>query len=270
MAQTQVESPNPEDKLSGEQMGAHRDAAKPLPQWRASVQSMQRPTRRRLLRASGAATAGGVCLIVGGTTPTPVRILALGDSYTAGTGVEPAERWLAGLVDFLRTAGFDLAEPRVVAEGGWTTADLSEGLGAVSPTERFDLVTLCIGANDAFGGASPATFRAAFTGLLDRAIGFAGGDASNVLVLTIPDYTYTPVGRRFSPEANAQRLANYNRAIETAVDDAGARLVDIAPLSAAIATRPDLVAADGLHPSGKQYERWLDRIGPVAVDALRH
>jgi lysophospholipase L1-like esterase len=33
---------------------------------------------------------------------------------------------------------------------------------------------------------------------------------------------------------------------------------------------PDLVADDGLHPSGIQYARWVDLVGPVAENLLGH
>ncbi|HEX7371167.1 MAG TPA: SGNH/GDSL hydrolase family protein, partial [Rhodanobacteraceae bacterium] len=51
--------------------------------------------------------------------------LALGDSYTIGEGVAPAERWPMQLVARLRDEGVAVADPLIVATTGWTTDELS-------------------------------------------------------------------------------------------------------------------------------------------------
>jgi lysophospholipase L1-like esterase len=40
-------------------------------------------------------------------------------------------------------------------------------------------------------------------------------------------------------------------------------------ISLEAADKPELVADDGLHPSGEQYRRWTDAIAPVIEDQLR-
>jgi lysophospholipase L1-like esterase len=40
-------------------------------------------------------------------------------------------------------------------------------------------------------------------------------------------------------------------------------------ISLEAADEPELVADDGLHPSGEQYRRWTDAIVPVIEDQLR-
>ena len=51
----------------------------------------------------------------------PVRYLALGDSYTIGASVAPAERWPVRLAAKLRANGLIVAEPLIIARTGWTT-----------------------------------------------------------------------------------------------------------------------------------------------------
>jgi lysophospholipase L1-like esterase len=48
----------------------------------------------------------------------------------------------------------------------------------------------------------------------------------------------------------------------------GVRTVDILDISLEAASDRSLVAEDGLHPSGAQYARWVDRIAPVVEGLL--
>ncbi|NHX37046.1 MULTISPECIES: SGNH/GDSL hydrolase family protein [Halolamina] len=207
------------------------------------------------------------------------RILALGDSYTIGTGVDADERWVSKLADRLRDEGEPVADPVVIAENGWTTDDLDEGIDtAVAGTRSavdgdagvagpFDLVTLLIGANNCFQGEPPAEFAPKFRAMLDRALGFAA-DPDSVVVLTVPDYTLTPVGRENDPDEHAERLERYNEIVRKEAGARGTRLVDVVPPSRAVVDRPDLIAGDDLHPAPAQHDLFLDRIGPVAREAI--
>jgi hypothetical protein len=61
---------------------------------------------------------------------SPVRFLALGDSYTIGESVNEAERWPNQLARDLRAKGVDVADPQIVATTGWTTDELAAGMDA--------------------------------------------------------------------------------------------------------------------------------------------
>jgi lysophospholipase L1-like esterase len=236
---------------------------------------MYPPSRRRALRLGGGLVGAALGLLAGcagpddGSTPTPEgeRILALGDSYTIGTSVEAEARWVTKLAEKRREAGHTVPEPTIVAENGWTTDDLNEGMDEANLAKQYDLVTLLIGANNCFQGEEPGAFRPKFVDVLERALGFAPG-AENVVVISVPNYTLTPVGQRNSPEAHASRLNAYNSIIEEEAAAAETRYVDVVPPSEKVTENPDLIADDDLHPAGTQYDLWLDRIYPEAVAAL--
>ena len=237
---------------------------------------MTPPSRRRTLRLGGSGLAGtALGLLAGcsapddGSTATPEgeRILALGDSYTVGTGVDPEERWVTKLVESRRTAGHTVAAPRIVAENGWTTGELNEALDDATLADQYDLVTLLIGANNCFQEEEPGAFRPKFVDTLERALGFAA-DSDDVVVISVPNYTLTPVGQRNEPAKHATRVNAYNSIIEAEVEQAGTRSVDVVPPSERVTENPALVADDDLHPSSAQYDLWLDRIHPVASDVL--
>jgi lysophospholipase L1-like esterase len=207
------------------------------------------------------------------------RILALGDSYTIGTGVDADERWVSKLVDRLRRDGESVADPVVIAENSWTTDDLDEAIDEVLLGTRsaekdrrdtdgpFDLVTLLIGANNCFQSEPAATFGPKFRAMLDRALGFAP-DPDSVVVITVPDYTLTPVGRANDPNEHAERLERYNEIVREAARAEGTRLVDVVPPSKRVAEDGSLVADDDLHPAPAQHDLWLARIRPVVAAAL--
>ena len=159
-------------------------------------------------------------------------------------------------------------DPRIVATAGWTTRQLERGIGRVSPDNDYDLVLLLIGANNAFGGESAESFRPDFVGLLERAVQFAGGAAQRVVVMTLPDHSVTPAGRRHGAERAHRRVTAYNRVIRQETEAAGARLVDLAPVSRRAEERPELVADDGLHPAAKMHALWTDELTPVVLEAL--
>ena len=235
---------------------------------------MRRLSRRHLLRAG---VMGGVAAVAGCGTRDSASFLTLGDSYTVGSGVSREDRWTTRLPERLQAHGHALDDPTVVADGGWTADDLREATrerelasGGDGDAQRpgSDLVTLCIGANDAFQGRPAAEFRPRSETLLASAIGYAGDRPESVLVLTIPDYTLTPVGQQHDPDTNRDRLDAYNGIVEDASAARGARLVDLVAPSRRVADEPELVADDGLHPSPRQHGLWLDRIAPVAAEAL--
>jgi lysophospholipase L1-like esterase len=198
-----------------------------------------------------------------------LAFLALGDSYTIGEGVAPDGRWPVQLVARLRAGGAAVDAPRVVAATGWTTAELSAAMDAATLMPPYALVTLLIGVNNQYRGLAVDAYRAEFRALLRRAVDLAGGRATRVVVVSIPDWGVTPFaareGRAAAAIARAIDAFNAIARAETAAVDA--RWVDVTVISRAAEVR-DEVVADGLHPSAAQYARWVDAILPVARAAL--
>jgi lysophospholipase L1-like esterase len=201
-------------------------------------------------------------------TPPPLRHLALGDSYTIGEAVAAAERWPAVLAQRLRQAGVDVGEPQIVAVTGWTTDELAQGMDAAALLPAHDLVTLQIGVNNQYRGRGLDEYAVQFGALLERAIALAGGRAGRVLVVSIPDWGVTRFAReqRRDPARIAGELDDFNACARDLAASRGVRFVDITPISR---RHPDMVAADGLHPSAEQYALWVEAILPIAREALR-
>lgn len=212
-----------------------------------------------------------------GPAPTPasqapsLRFLALGDSYTIGEGVAEEGRWPVQLAAALRADGIALGDPRIIATTGWTTDELSAAVDAAAPDDDHDFVTLAIGVNNQYRGRDVANYRQEFDALLQRAIGFAGGRADRVLVLSIPDWGATRFGHASGRDTTkiARELDAYNAAARDTCARRGVAFVDITPSSrTADADDATMLAGDGLHPSAAMYARWTALALPVARTLL--
>ena len=190
----------------------------------------------------------------------PLRFLALGDSYTIGESVEVSQRWPVQLVRRLREEGTGISEPQIVARTGWTTSELSSAIDRADIRPPYDLVTLLIGVNNQFRGLDVGVYRAELVALLDRAVEFAGGEPSKVIVLSIPDWGVTPFAASVDRAQIAAEIDRFNAVNREEAVRTGARYVDITPISREAETDPELVAADGLHPSGKMYQVWTELV----------
>jgi lysophospholipase L1-like esterase len=201
----------------------------------------------------------------------PLRWLALGDSYTIGEGVAPDGRWPEQLAALLRARGIAIAPPHILARTGWTTDELSAAIDGEALAPSHDLVSLLIGVNDQYRGRGLDEYAAQFTALLARAIGFAGGRAGRVLVLSIPDWGVTPFGATSGRNvaAIARELDACNATAAAICAARGVAFVDITGLSRDPGAMPHMLAADGLHPSAGQYALWAECALPVAK-ALLH
>ncbi len=192
----------------------------------------------------------------------PLRFLALGDSYTIGESVEERERWPVQLADRLRREGVDVAEPQIVATTGWTTDELAQGIKESGVEGDFDIVSLLIGVNNQYRGYDFAQYEREFAELLQQAIDFAGGDTGRVFVVSIPDYGVTPFGQSGNPEKIAEEIDRYNQFAQDLAASRGVEFFGITEISREALTDPELIAEDRLHPSGKMYTRWVDKIFP--------
>jgi acyl-CoA thioesterase I len=194
-----------------------------------------------------------------------VRYVALGDSYTIGTSVDEAVRWPNQLVD--RLAGsVPLELVANLGVNGYSSAQLIDRelpqLDALDP----DFVTVLIGVNDVVRGVPAGTYRAnmneIFDSLLERL------PASRIVVVSTPDYTRTPQGAAFGdPAQQRAAIAEFNEIERELAEARGIAFVNISSVADRADVEPDLVAGDGLHPSGNQYTRWVDLIAQV-VESL--
>jgi lysophospholipase L1-like esterase len=194
-----------------------------------------------------------------------LKYLALGDSYTIGESVGMNDRWPMQLAAKLRQANVDMSDPLIIARTGWTTGDLAAAMDRADLKSEFDLVTLMIGVNNQFQGRSEEEYRTQFAQLLKRSIALVKRDPKHVIVLSIPDWTATPFGSHYDVKRMSAEVDRFNAICREETAKTAAAYVDVTPTSKLVASQPDWVAEDGLHPSGKQYAEWVSLIDLVTL-----
>ena len=186
--------------------------------------------------------------------------LALGDSYTIGHNVEIGERWPVQLAQRLRGEGANIGEPEIIAVSGWTTSQLIEAIDASGTQGPFDIVSLMIGVNNQYRGLDIGQYQVEFRDLLHRSVVYAGNMASNVIVMSIPDWSVTPFAEGKERTQAAKEIDEFNAINQAESAEIGARYVSVTPISRLAADQPELLSSDGLHPSGAMYSQWVDLI----------
>ena len=195
-----------------------------------------------------------------------VRYVALGDSYTIGTSVEAAGRFPNQLVASLaNTVPLELVGNLGV--DGYTTTDLIRDELPVLPQLRPELVTLLIGVNDVVQGVPAPTYERNAANILDTLL--AGLPPDRIVTVAIPDYTVTPAGADYGdPDDQHDGIVANNTIMARLAAARRIAFVDIFDISLLAADDRSLVASDGLHPSARQYERWVERLAPTVMSLL--
>lgn len=187
------------------------------------------------------------------------KFLALGDSYTIGESVLEKERWPVLLATTLRERGQQIEDPRIIAVTGWRTDQLKKAIVEANLKNEYGLVSLLIGVNNQYQKKSAESYAPEFEELLQLALTLAGGKKENVFVVSIPDYGFTPFGKPRQEEIT-KAIDQFNQVNQEITKRIGIRYVFITDLTREGLVKPEYVAADGLHPSGKMYALWVERI----------
>lgn len=195
--------------------------------------------------------------------------LALGDSYTIGEQVPLQENFPYQTVALLKKNNIEVADPVIVAKTGWTTDELAMALREEGIKETFSFVTLLIGVNNQYCGRPLDNYRQEFTQLLDQAIVFANGHTQNVFVLSIPDWGVTPFAHDRDAQKIKEEIDAYNDANKEIALAHRCNYLDITDSTRKNGENPDFLAADGLHPSGKEYSIWAERLAPLVEKVLK-
>ena len=209
-----------------------------------------------LVFLSGCSSTSGVV----NSNDADFSYLALGDSYTIGESVPADQRWPVQLAERLRTRGYKMAAPKIIAKTGWTTGNLLDAMETELDVQRdFDLVSILIGVNNQYQNKSISEYETDLNELFRKAINHSRTREKGVFAVSIPDYGATPFG-----EENAERIGReideFNAVFRKVAEAYNVSFYNITPVSREAKNNPELIAEDGLHPSGLMYRYWVDLI----------
>jgi len=200
--------------------------------------------------------------------PVFYKYLALGDSYTYGQSVCTECRFPEQLKDSMLQYlnPDDTFTIKLIAETGWTTTSLKAAIASEPITNDYDLVTLLIGVNNQYQNRPFYVYEQEFPELVETAISKAKGDKNNLIVVSIPDYAYTPFGQ--GSIAISEGVYTYNEFAKNYCLANDITYVNITDITRMGLLQPELVASDGLHPSTIAYSKFVERILPLAKAKL--
>jgi lysophospholipase L1-like esterase len=197
-----------------------------------------------------------------------VRYLALGDSYTIGTGATgDAQNYpsiLAARITRTTGTGVALTNPAV---NGFTTLDLIKNelglLGRFKP----QLVSVLIGVNDLVQGRTAEQYRKSLVRIYDTvgALELATGRA---VAISIPNWSVAPAAANFGDVPRIRLLTeSFNAIAHQEANARGFTWVDITAVSTSRVGSKGWIAADQLHPGDVQYAAWADVIWEAVREA---
>jgi|TARA_B100000780_G_scaffold67152_1_gene44360 lysophospholipase L1-like esterase len=196
-----------------------------------------------------------------------IRYLALGDSYTIGSGVELSESWPYKLSELISKKKSEEVYSKVIARHGITTGELSLLLENKLVEDKFNLISIQVGVNDQFKGNTSDQFAEKFAELISNIKALDSLRSALIFVVSIPDWGSTPFGINFDQNKISSEIDLFNRTLRRLCNTYNIKFINITDISRISPTDYTLVTNDGLHPSGKMYSLWIDKILPV-IDSL--
>jgi lysophospholipase L1-like esterase len=191
-----------------------------------------------------------------------LRYLALGDSYTIGTGAsDEAHSWPAIIAERLDA---ELTNPAV---NGYTTLDLIREELPYLERVKPDVISILIGVNDLVQGRTHDQYRKSLQAIYDR-VAASNLPQGHVVAVSIPAWSFVPAAADFGGSDRVGRMTEvFNK---VARDEATARRfewIDITEASRSGIGSPGWIASDRLHPGDAQYAAWAEAIWQGVRDA---
>jgi len=190
-----------------------------------------------------------------------VRYLALGDSYTIGTGAtSEADNYPSILAARLTEATGAKVEVTNPAVNGFTTSDLIDNELGYLARLKPQLVSILIGVNDLVQGRTAEQYRKALVSIYDAVEALALG-AGHVVAVSIPNWSVVPAAATFGEPHRLRRLTDtFNGIAQQEATARGFTWVDITSVSTSGHGSPGWISSDQLHPGDPQYAAWAEVI----------
>ncbi|WP_350613108.1 arylesterase [Pseudomonas sp. HY7a-MNA-CIBAN-0227] len=195
--------------------------------------------------------SAGLALMCMAQNAAAGTVLIVGDSISAGFGLDTSKGWVALLEQRLKSEGFDDKVVNASISGDTSAGGLAR-LPAALAEHKPDLVILELGGNDGLRGQLPTQLQQNLASMIDQ----SRDSGAKVLLLGMqlpPNY-----GKRYT-ESFAEV---YGKLAEE-------KKVPLVPFFLeGIGGHPDLMQADGLHPAVSAQGKLLENVWPTLKPLL--
>lgn len=176
---------------------------------------------------------------------TQAGILVLGDSISAAYGMDLEQGWVAALQDRVagRAAGWTVANASI---SGDTTGGGLQRLPRLLEQHQPTIVILELGGNDGLRGFPINQLRANLTAMVKQ----SQDAGASVLLLTM----------EIPPNFGKRYTGQFRDSFAQVAASTGARVADF--ILDGIATRPELMQDDGIHPTAEAQPMIVDNVWP--------
>lgn len=181
----------------------------------------------------------------------PLRVVAFGDSLTAGLGLEARDAYPAKLQATLAKLGLEVVIDNAGVSGDTTDGGLARLDWSVPDGTR--AVLLELGANDMLRGLDPKLARANLAAMLERL------QARKIPVLLI--------GMRAAPNLGSDYQTAFDAIYPELAGKFGVKLYPF--FLDGVAGTPGLNQPDGMHPNAAGVDVIVARLAPVVADFIR-
>jgi acyl-CoA thioesterase-1 len=187
----------------------------------------------------------------GGAQAAQKRVLAFGDSLTAGPGLQAGESLPAQLEKRLKDDGFDVRVVNGGVSGDTTAMGLARQDYALSGG-RFDVAVLALGANDMLQGLPPKEARANLEQMIEK---FRSKGVTVILAEMASSNNWGQAYRQEFDSIYPELAAKY-----------GVTMVPF--FMEGVWGDPGLLLPDGLHPNAAGARKVAEKIAPFVEKAL--
>ncbi len=195
-------------------------------------------------------------------------LICLGDSYTIGESVALHAGFPYQTIQLLRSAGLHFHAPEIIAKTGWTSFELADHLIKQQLNESYDFVSLLIGVNNQYRGLDLESFSEDLSFLIKKAIHLTGGNAKQVFLMSIPDWTITTFGHSNKKNNTTNTIASFNEICKLLSTKNVCNFIDLTKHTNLAEKDTSLLAEDGLHYSEKSYAYWAKELATTMQESI--
>jgi acyl-CoA thioesterase-1 len=183
-----------------------------------------------------------------------MRIVILGDSITAGYGLDPQESYPALLQKKIDAAGLPYTVSNAGVSGDTTAGGLRRVAWALGQ-QGADVLVVALGGNDGLRGISPEQTEANLNGIIDKA------RAKN------PDMKIVVAAMQMPDNMGAEFTGKFKEVFPKVAKEKDARLVPF--LLEGVGGVEELNQADRIHPTGEGQKKVAENVWKVLEPALK-